>query len=92
MNTKFTKQLLASLVVLSFAGSAFAEMPYPPNVPFKSTKTRAEVRAEVVQAQKAGLLNQVDTVYPILETTSKLTKAQIAEENSNKTAPVNHGE
>lgn len=38
------------------AGSAFAERPYPPDEPVMSTKSRAEVRAELEQARKDGLL------------------------------------
>ena len=50
------KQLIAAVAVFAAAGSAFAERPYPPDEPIMSTKSRAEVRAELEQARKDGLL------------------------------------
>ncbi|MDE2428219.1 MAG: DUF4148 domain-containing protein [Burkholderiales bacterium] len=60
------KQIIASLVVLTAAGSAFAAAPYPPEAPFKSTKTRADVQAELVEAHAQGLMSQSDANYPVL--------------------------
>jgi len=54
-----TRLLIAVVVALSaFAtvGSAFAERPYPPDESAMSTKSRAEVRADLEQARKDGLL------------------------------------
>lgn len=48
---------LVALVSLAAAGSALAEGPvYEDTKPFVSTKTRAEVKAEAVQARAAGTL------------------------------------
>ncbi|WP_395823997.1 DUF4148 domain-containing protein [Collimonas sp.] len=58
------KQFIAALTVLAAAGSAFAVTPYPPETPFVSIKSRAEVKADVEQAQKDGSLNQARSAYP----------------------------
>ncbi|WDZ95818.1 DUF4148 domain-containing protein [Herbaspirillum sp. WKF16] len=51
-----------------------------PIIPFKSTKTRAEVKAELVAAQKAGAIANGDN-YPILPaTTTHKTRAQVRAE------------
>lgn len=56
-----TRQLIGVAIALSAlvtAGSAFADRPYPPDEPAAmSTKSRAEVRAELDQARQEGLLN-----------------------------------
>ncbi len=51
-----SKQLLASLTVLVASGGAFAQSSddVQPNEKFVSTKTRAEVIAELKQAQAEG--------------------------------------
>ena len=79
-----TKQLIAGLVVFAAAASAFAEAPYPAEDHFVSTKTRAEVQAEVAEARAQGLLSSSDA-YPILESQkSTLTRAQVKQQASNK--------
>jgi hypothetical protein len=79
-----TKQLIAGLVVFVAAGSAFAETPYPADDHFVSTKTRAEVQAELADARAQGLVNQGDAEYPILATQkSDLTRAQVEQHASN---------
>ncbi|MEM4986275.1 DUF4148 domain-containing protein [Collimonas sp. H4R21] len=60
------KQIIASLIVLISAGSAFAEAPYPSETSFVSTKARAEVQAELIEAKAQGLMNQSDASYPVL--------------------------
>jgi hypothetical protein len=60
------KHIIASFIVLTAAGSAFAEAPYPPETSLVSTKTRAEVQAELVEAKAQGLMNQSDASYPVL--------------------------
>ncbi|QRX81157.1 DUF4148 domain-containing protein [Glaciimonas sp. PAMC28666] len=80
-----TKQLIAGLVVLAAAGSAFAEMPYPAEDHVVSTKTRAEVTSELVAAQAQGLMNQNHARYPILPSEkSTLTRAQVEQQVSDK--------
>lgn len=63
-----TRQFIAVVAVLS-AGSVFAgdaDIPgYGDSSGFMSTKTRAEVRADLEQARAQGLLNQNDAAYPI---------------------------
>ncbi|PUA20470.1 DUF4148 domain-containing protein [Glaciimonas sp. PCH181] len=79
-----TKQLIAGLVILAAAGAAAAVTPYPPEAPFTSTKTRADVRAELVVAREQGLMDQ-GNAYPILpEEKSKLTRAQVEQHASDK--------
>lgn len=69
------KQIVVSLVLFAAAGAAFAETAYPPETKFVSTKTRAEVIAELKQAQ--GLVTNGDN-YPIVqEPRSSLTRAQV---------------
>ena len=80
-----TKQLIAGLVVFAAAGSAFAEMPYPADEHFVSTKTRAEVQAELVAARGQDLMNRGDAPSPILASQkSNLTRAQVEQQVSNK--------
>ncbi|MCI3207183.1 MULTISPECIES: DUF4148 domain-containing protein [Pandoraea] len=66
--TLITSALVSAMLAVS-AGSAFASDAFDgPSefswVPQTSVLTRAQVREELVQAQKAGLLQQHDTVYP----------------------------
>ncbi|WP_025916298.1 DUF4148 domain-containing protein [Herminiimonas sp. CN] len=55
-----TRSFIAAVFALSAivtASSAFADRPYPPDEPVAgSTKSRAEVRAELEQARKDGTL------------------------------------
>lgn len=72
------KQLIAGLAVLVDAGSVFAVTPYPPETPFGSTKSRADVQAEVAQAQKDGSLTQARSAYPTIVAAGKpLTRAEV---------------
>ncbi|MFL9927314.1 DUF4148 domain-containing protein [Herbaspirillum lusitanum] len=64
------KKIIAALIVLSASGAAMAEAPYPVEKPFVSTTTRAAVKADLVRAEKAGLVNQADAVYPIVDRSS----------------------
>jgi hypothetical protein len=80
-----TKQLIAGLVVLAAAGSAFAEAPYPADDHFVSTKTRAEVQSELAEARAQGLMDYNDATYPILAAQkSNLTRAQVKQQVPNK--------
>jgi thiol:disulfide interchange protein len=60
-----TKQITAAIVLFAAAGAAMAEAPYPPETKFVSTKTRAEVIAELKQAQAQHLIAN-DANYPIV--------------------------
>ncbi|VVE04817.1 hypothetical protein PMO31116_02305 [Pandoraea morbifera] len=66
--TLLTSALISAMLAVS-AGSAFASDAFDgPSefswVPQTSVLTRAQVRDELIQAQKAGLVVQHDTVYP----------------------------
>jgi len=65
------------------AGSVLAEASYPPEVPFVSTKTRAEVVAELQKASDQGSLNYAASAYPVLQpVASAKTRAEVKEELS----------
>ncbi|MDY7547714.1 DUF4148 domain-containing protein [Glaciimonas sp. CA11.2] len=71
------KPLIAGLIIFAAAaGSAFAEAPYPANDHSSSTKTRAQVIAELATARAQGLMDQSYTTYPILEFDKKTTSAE----------------
>lgn len=75
------KKTLALLTLSLAAGASFAEGPldYPADT-FKSTKTRAEVRAEAIAARDAGQLQvgEVELPSPALKSTK--TRAQVKAE------------
>ncbi|MBB3211895.1 hypothetical protein FHW67_001163 [Herbaspirillum sp. Sphag1AN] len=72
-----TKQITAAVVLFAAAGAALAEAPYPPETKFVSTKTRAEVLAELKQAQAQGLITNGNN-YPItVQPRSTLTRSQV---------------
>ena len=56
------KSLSALVIATAFAGAAFAESPTVPRDTFVSTKTRAEVQAELLAYKKAGV-NPWSTQY-----------------------------
>ncbi|MFX6023480.1 DUF4148 domain-containing protein, partial [Acinetobacter baumannii] len=41
------KNIIVAASRLTAAGAAMAEAPYPPETPFHSTQTRADVKAEL---------------------------------------------
>ncbi|KAF3997603.1 DUF4148 domain-containing protein [Glaciimonas immobilis] len=88
-----TKQLIAGLVVLVAAGSAFAVKPYPAEDHFVSTKTRADVTAELVSAEANGLMQESHASYPVLPSEKNpLTRAQVQQQVSEKSdTSVNTG-
>ncbi len=61
------KQLAVASLLFATAGIALADQAYPPETPFVSTKTRAEVIAELQQAQAQGLVTNADD-YPVIQT------------------------
>lgn len=86
------KQFIAGLAVLAAAGSAFAVTPYPPETPFVSTKSRADVQAEVAQAQKDGTLNQARSAYPVIVAASKqVSRAEVTNQISKAEPSVYSG-
>lgn len=73
MIMKNTKILASTVIALASmaAGSAFADssdLPYSVNAPTQSTVTRAQVQAELTQAQKDGtwLGMSDDRNYPVI--------------------------
>ena len=82
MNT----QSLIALVAFAFAGSAaMAQEVTVDNTPFQASKTRAEVRAEVLKARAAGLMSSATEgegrVAPIMAgDPSRLTRDQVRAE------------
>jgi len=73
-----SKIALSTLVLASaFAGAAFAESPLIPNDPFVSTKSRAEVNADLSAYKKAGV-NPWSTSYnPLAKFKSEKTRADV---------------
>jgi len=61
------KHLIAAFAVLASTGSVFAQEFVEPGVNFVSTRTRAEVLAELKQAQADGTHRVLDTEYPIIK-------------------------
>jgi len=61
------KHLIAAFAVLAANGAAFAQEFVEPGVHFASTRTRAEVLAELKQAQADGSYRVLDTEYPIIK-------------------------
>ncbi len=51
-----TKHIFAALLLSTTVGAAMAEAPYPAETTFVSTKTRADVIAELQQARSQGQL------------------------------------
>ncbi|MDP1238695.1 DUF4148 domain-containing protein, partial [Klebsiella pneumoniae] len=65
MNTKnIAKNLFAGLLLTSAVGAAMAEAPYPAETRIVSTKSRAEVIADLQQARANGELLVTDQ-YPV---------------------------
>lgn len=75
-------KIIAATALIAAAGSAFAESQYPGEQPFVSTKTRAEVIAEVKQAGgDLGRKNYQETFNTTPVASSK-TRAQVVAELS----------
>lgn len=75
-------KIIAATALIAAAGSAFAETQYPVEQPFVSTKTRAEVIAEVQQAGgNLGRKNYEETFNPAPVASSK-TRAEVVAELS----------
>jgi hypothetical protein len=71
------KKIVVSVVLFAAAGAALAETAYPPETKFVSTKTRAEVIAELKQARAEGLITNGNN-YPIFKQPhTSLTREQV---------------
>ncbi|QJQ00826.1 MULTISPECIES: DUF4148 domain-containing protein [Herbaspirillum] len=71
------KNIVVAASLLAAAGAAMAEAPYPPQTPFHSTQTRADVKAELQRAQanhEIALRNE----YPLVrQAPSKLSRQDV---------------
>lgn len=71
------KNIVVAASLLAAAGAAMAEAPYPPETPFHSTQTRADVKAELQRAQanhEIALRNE----YPLVrQAPSKLSRQDV---------------
>ncbi|AKZ62097.1 hypothetical protein F506_04905 [Herbaspirillum hiltneri N3] len=75
-------KIIAATALIAAAGSAFAESQYPVDQPFVSTKTRAEVVAEIKQAGgDLGRKNYQETFNPTPVASAK-TRAEVVAELS----------
>ena len=73
------KTLIAAALLTS-AGAAMAEAPYPPETPFVSTQTRADIKAELQRARANGEI-AVRNEYPIVhQAPSHMTRQQVQSE------------
>jgi len=81
MNIKNISAAVSAIVLFGVAGAALAESRYPDDVQFVSTKTRAEVVAELQQARANGQIVSNDN-YPgnVGQVKSQLTRAQVIDE------------
>ena len=75
------KQLIATIVMFTATGAAFAQSTeyVTPNENFVSTKTRAEVKAELQQAYAEGALAQHDGQDMVI-VTGKRSRAEVRAE------------
>ncbi len=76
------KKLIAAAVVFAAAGSALADniYPYVDHSKFVSTKTRAEVMAELNQANAAGQIARGSEFVEFNNVVSTKTRAQVQAE------------
>lgn len=86
-------KILVTATLIAAAGSALAEGRYPAEAPFVSTKTRAEVIAELTQAGDQARVNYANSLHPAAQATpSTKTRAEVAAEltQSGDQARVNY--
>jgi hypothetical protein len=78
------KNLIAAVAVFAAAGSAFADQPYPyvDFGGFQGTRTRAEVAAELQQAQSAGnyVVGGEETTSPVADFAAVKSRVQVVAE------------
>jgi len=71
------KNIVVAASLLAAAGAAMAEAPYPPETPFHSTQTRADVKAELQRAQANHEIVSRNE-YPVLrQAPSKLSRQEV---------------
>jgi len=78
MNTKnIAKNLFAGLLLTTAVGTAMAEASRVPDTKFVSTKTRAEVIAELQQARATGQLLVTDRDQDVKAVASAKTRDEV---------------
>jgi len=84
------KRLIATVAVFAATGSVFAQQTetVDPAANFVSTRTRAEVIAELKQARADGSLNYTDDRYPVVQAnrsskSREQTRAELVEAQRN---------
>jgi len=77
MNRKLT---LAALVLAAFAGNALADDPTVANEQFVSSKSRAEVQADLLAYRQAGVNPWATSYQPLKYFHSDTTRAQVTAE------------
>ena len=83
------QKIIVTAALIAAAGSALADSRYPVDTPVVSTKTRAEVVAELKQAGDQGRLNYANSAYPVLQAAaSTKTRAEVRAELA--AAETNH--
>lgn len=72
------KHLVAAFAVLAATGSVFAQDFVTPDANLVSTRTRAEVIAEIAQARADGSLDVRDGEYPVIKNSgTPKTRAEV---------------
>ena len=85
-----TKTIIAAAALLASSATAFAQEFAPADASFTSTKTRAQVAAELAEARNNGTLYVRDGEYPLQVTPpSTQTRAEVAEELAQATKAGN---
>lgn len=85
------KHIIAAFAVLAANGAAMAQEFVEPGVNFVSTRTRAEVNAELKQAQADGTHRVLDTEYPIIKQAgTPRTRAEVLAELKQAQADGSH--
>ena len=83
-------KIVVTAALIAAAGSALADAAYPVNASFTSTKTRAEVVADLKQASDQGRVSYGNTAYPLPQAAvSTKTRAEVRAELAAATADVN---
>jgi len=75
------KHLVAAFAFLATTGSVFAQEFVVPDANFVSSRTRADVVAEIAEARANGTLDVIDSQYPVVATTgTPKTRAEVSAE------------
>lgn len=72
------KKITAAVILFAAAGASFADTKYPPETKFVSTKTRAEVIAELKQARAEGWITNGNNYPAFAAPHSTQTRAEVA--------------